>query len=135
MTKEEAVRILVDRMIEMPLTDDELDGVVDRIMDLIIYGAAERDRAWGGQLLRMCAEIAKRRDAAALGRQPDPATPSDEPAAAEPTTADLSSEALGILDEMRDSFAYDMSTDSRIADVERWDARLREILFVLGKAP
>ncbi len=133
MTKAEAVRLLVDKLMESPLSDDELDGVVDRSMDLIIYGATMRDRACGEQLIRMCAEIAKRRDAAVHG-QPDPATPSAEPAA-EPTTTDLSSEALGILDEMRNSGAYDLRTDSRIAEVERWDARLREILFVLGKAP
>ncbi len=133
MTKAEAVRLLVDKLMESPLSDDELDGVVDRSMDLIIYGATKRDRACGEQLIRMCAEIAKRRDAAVHG-QPDPATPSAEPAA-EPTTTDLSSEALGILDEMRNSGAYDLRTDSRIAEVERWDARLREILFVLGKAP
>jgi len=134
MTKAEAVRLLVDKLMESPLSDDELDGVVDRSMDLIIYGATKRDRACGEQLIRMCAEIAKRRDAAAIGRRPDPATPSAEPAA-EPTTTDLSSEAFGILDEMRNSGAYDLRTDSRIAEVERWDARLREILFVLGKAP
>jgi hypothetical protein len=133
MTNKEAVRLLVDKLVESPLSDDEIDGVVDRSMDLIIYGATMRDRACGEQLIRMCAEIAKRRDAAVHG-QPDPATPT-EPAAAEPTAADLSSEAVGILDEMRNSFAYDASTDSIIKQVERWDARLREILFVLGKAP
>jgi len=127
MTNKEAVRLLVDKLVESPLSDDELDGVVDRSMDLIIYGATMRDRACGEQLIRMCAEIAKRRDAAAHGCQPDPATPSAEPAP-EPTAAALSSEAIGILDEMRNSFAYDMSSDSRIAEVER-------ILFVLGKAP
>jgi hypothetical protein len=166
MTKAEAVRQLVDELMNSPLSEDELVGVVDLSMDLIIYGAAGA-RAGGALQLRMCAEIAKRRDAAAFGRQPhvstepiyaavveanrraqrevavslgiklksDPAMPSTEPAVVEPTAADLSSEALSILDEMRDGFAYNMSTDSRIAEVERWDARLRGILFVLGKVP
>lgn len=78
MTRTEAIRLLVDELMKSPLSDDELDGVVDRSMDLIIYGATDHDRACGQQLLRMCGEIAKHRDRCPSGADSDPATPTHE---------------------------------------------------------
>ncbi len=78
MTKTEAIRLLVDELMKSPLSDDELDGVVDRSMDLIIYGATDHDRACGQQLLRMCAEIAKHRDRCSPSGDPGPETPTHE---------------------------------------------------------
>lgn len=44
----------------------------------------------------------------------------------------LAQEGWRVLDEMQDNFAYNLSSDSRIAFVEQRDTRLREILTSLA---
>lgn len=47
--------------------------------------------------------------------------------------ADLAEEGARILDGLRDGFHYDLRSDSGIRYVDRSEARLREILVLLGE--
>jgi hypothetical protein len=49
--------------------------------------------------------------------------------------ADLAEEAAKILDGLRDGFHYDLRSDRAIKYVDKAEARLREILILLGESP